>query len=129
MFAISKVDFIMDHVVPLLSNCTFFTKKFADFQDFVLAGSIIYSGKDTTEQGAKFLDFLRKGMNTGRSNSVDTLHKDSLAKEILDMEPIYCQNSDGLRINIETLALIPSQIFYILASSSDGKDLFFIDAE
>lgn len=123
----TRVDFLMDHLVPLLSSRTFFTKKFLDFQDFCLAGLIIQSGKHTTESGIKLLDLLRGGMNTGR-DYINDLGKSEdlkyLIEKVLAMDPIYCLNKDGLRINAESLALIPNQIFYILCSSSEESIIF-----
>jgi hypothetical protein len=40
------------------------------------------------------------------------------------MDPVYCVNKDDLRVNAESLALIPNQIFYILCSTSEGSLLF-----
>lgn len=110
----------------------FLTKKFLDFQDFVLAGHIIQSGKHTTELGIKLLNLLKEGMNTGRNyleENVNNLHKESLIKEVLAMEVVYISNKDGLRVDSNSLALISNQLFYILASSSDGDSFIFENTE
>ena len=41
----------------------------------------------------------------------------SLLEEVLNMKDIYIKDKDGLRINASTLALVPNQLFYILADN------------
>ena len=136
-----QMDFLMDHLVPVLCGCCFFSKKYRDFQDFVLAGIIIQSGKHTTELGIKVLNLLKDGMNTGRNysdNSEKSADMISLIKEVLNRDPIYCYNKDGLRVNAKPLALVPNQIFYLLCCSTsldgspvqtDNESLIFINSE
>ena len=99
---VGQVDFLMNHLVPILCGCHFLTKKYRDFQDFLLAGIIIQSGKHTTKLGIKVLNILKDRMNTGRDysdNSEKSADMISLIKEVLDMDPVYCYNQDGLRVN------------------------------
>jgi hypothetical protein len=137
-FATSQVDYLMNHLVPELLGCRFFTKKAQDFYDFVLAGIIIQSGKHTTKLGIKTLNILKNGMNTGRDYSYKSEKStvaNSLIKEVLDMDPIYCYNQDGLRVNVKSLALVPGQIFYIACSTTlvspdrQNESLIFTNTE
>jgi hypothetical protein len=41
------------------------------------------------------------------------------------MEQIYVKNKDGLRINASTLALVPGQVFYILATAPGVETKIF----
>lgn len=92
MLAVSKMDFLMDHLIPLFSNCVFFTKKYTDFKDFVLAGHIIQSGKHTTELGLKLLNLLKDGLNTGRDYLEENvnLYKEFLINEVLAWKSFSC---------------------------------------
>lgn len=128
LLAVSRVVFLMDHLVPFFFLNVFFTKKLSDFKVFVLAGHIIQSGKHTIVLGIRLLNLLKEGMNTGRDyldENVNNLYKESLIKKVLAMVAVYLSNKDGLRIDSNSLALISNQLFFILASSSDGDSVIF----
>jgi hypothetical protein len=105
-------------------------KKYEDFKDFKLVGSLIYSGKHTTATGFELIDKIRKGMNNYRlSTNINSSDREEIPQQLLDdvlnMEEVYCKNEDGLRINISTLAIIPGQLFYISAVAPGAETKIF----
>lgn len=57
--------------------------------------------------------------------NVNNPYKESLIKEVLAMEVVYIYNKDGLWVDSNSLTLISNQLFFILASSSDGDSFIF----
>jgi len=53
----------------------------------------------------------------------------SLIEEVLNLENVYIKNSEGLRINASTLALVKAQLFYIEVESSEGEIIIFKDTK
>jgi len=64
-------------------------------------------------------------LSTGTKKGVNVETAQSLIDEVLRMDNIYIKNQDGLRIKTKTLLLVHSQLFYILASGSNGEILIF----
>ena len=64
--AVRQVNFIVDKLIPMLSNLTFFTKKHLDFLDWQIIASLIYTGKHTTEEGRELIIKISQRMNNYR---------------------------------------------------------------
>lgn len=128
---LGQVNYIVDKLIPLLSNLSFVTKKYKDFLDWAFIAYLISTGKHTTKVGKELILKICKGMNNYRLSTFKGLNNQpvlpSLIKEVLIMEDIYVKNHEGLRINVTTRTLVKGQLFYILAEGSNGEILIFKD--
>ena len=131
---IIQVKFIVEKFIPMLSDFCFVTKKFKDFQDWAFIASLIYTGKHTTEAGKELIIKISKGMNNSRLSTFKGKDKieeipQKLIDEVISMKDVYVKRSDGLRVKASDGTLFSGQLFYILASGSNGENLVFKNSE
>jgi len=122
----------MKYFIPMLSDLNFVTKKYSDFLDWKCIVSLIFKGLHTKELGREVILNISKGMNNSllsTNKSLNDKFKDeitqSLINEVLNMENVYVENSEGLRIDSNTSSLVKSQIFYILAEAYNSEVIIF----
>lgn len=129
-----EINYLVDVFIPFLYNLAFVTKKYEDFKDFALVGQFISEGKHTTELGLKLISMIRADMNNYRlsTNTVACSSKEAsnptkldLINKVLNMEPLYIKNKQGLRIIASNFALVPGQKFYIEATNIMVVLIFF----
>lgn len=133
---VRQVGYLMEYLIPMLSNLNFVTKKYYDFLDWKCIINLIYKGLHTTEEGKEIILKISKGMNNYRLSTNKLLNDNltvgitqNLIEEVLNMENVYIKNSDGLRINASTLSLVKSQLFYLEVESTDGEVIIFKDTK
>ena len=60
------MNYIVDKLIPFLSELKFMTKKYKDFLDWKFIASLIYKVKYTTKAGVDLIVKISKGMNNNR---------------------------------------------------------------
>ncbi len=132
----TDITFIVTKFIPLLSNLSFVSKKYYDFLDWWVIGSLIWKGKHTTEIGQELIKIISKGMNNYRlstskfqdsGNKAPFTLEPSLIDKALKLEDVYTVDRDGLRRIVSTGELVKGQNLYILAKGSSGDILLFKD--
>ena len=127
---LKQIKFIHDKFIPMLFELNFVTKKYKDFLVWAFIASLIYKGKHTTKAGRELIIKISKSMNRYRLSTYK--HQESKVKIaqslmdlVLNMDDVYIKGEDGLRIKASDGTLVSRQLFYILASGSNGEKLIF----